>query len=131
MGSEANESRNGERRRRANVIGGRRHRHVVKVSPEEEALLLQVAAAQGITVPRLLVESALSAEAGETPTERRNAVAELFKLIRLMAAISNNVNQIARHANATGEVAADVRATLDAVRRTAERANTAIEGLTY
>src|SRR4051794_9659558 len=72
------------RRRRANVAGGRRHRHEVKVTPEEEARLLLLAEAQGVTVPRLLVESALSA-AGETPAERRNAIAELFGLHRLLA----------------------------------------------
>ena len=32
-------------------------RHVVKVSAEQEARLLEVATAQGMTVPRLLVEA--------------------------------------------------------------------------
>ena len=41
------------RRRRANVAGGRKHRHAVLVTPEEEALLVQRAEAQRVTVPRL------------------------------------------------------------------------------
>ncbi|MFC6853906.1 MobC family plasmid mobilization relaxosome protein [Aquipuribacter hungaricus] len=117
------------RRRRANVVGGRQHRHEVKVTPEEEALLLQAALAQGVTVPRLLVEATLSSAVGETPTERRNAMVELFGIHRLLAAVSNNVNQIAKATNATGEVHEDLVQTLRAVRRTAERVDTAIDGL--
>ena len=35
---------------------------------------------------------------------RRNQLAELLAMRRRMATISNNVNQIARHANSTGEM---------------------------
>ena len=119
------------RRRRANYVGGRAHRHEVKVSPEEEALLLQAALAQGVTVPRLLVESALTADRGETATERKQLAAEMFKAVRLLAAVSNNVNQIARHANATGEVSAETAATLTAVRRVVARVEDAIDGITF
>ena len=82
-----------------------------------------------VTIPRLLVESALASATSETPTERRNAMAELFALHRLLAAVSNNVNQMARATNATGEVQAEMSATLDAVRRTAVRIDDAIDGL--
>lgn len=121
--------RRASRRRRANVAGGRQHKHEVKVSPEEEGVLLRLAAEQHITVSRLLVESALMSGATETPTERKNAIATLFGLHRLLASISNNVNQIARATNATGEVQTELRATLDATRRTAERIDRAIDGL--
>ncbi|WP_459348608.1 ParA family protein [Arthrobacter halodurans] len=67
----------------------------LKVSPEEEALLLRAALAQGVTIPRLLVESALTADRSETATERKQLAAEIFKAIRLLAAVSNNVNKIA------------------------------------
>lgn len=117
------------RRRRANFEGGRRHRHEVKVSPEEEARLLRLALEQGVTVPRLLVESALASEAGETSTQRREAIAELFRIHRLLAAISNNVNQMARATNATGEVQAEMVSTLAAVRRTAQRIDDAVDEL--
>lgn len=117
------------RRRRANAPGGRQHRHEVKVTPEEEAVLLRLALAQEVTVPRLLVESALAAETGETSTERRNAIAELFRVHRLLAAISNNVNQMAKATNATGEVQQDLVETMRAVRRTAGRIDEGIDGL--
>lgn len=116
------------RRRRANVEGGRQHRHEVKVTPEEEGRLLLLAGEQGVTVARLLVESALSGSA-ETATERREAMAELFAVHRLLAAVSNNVNQIAKATNATGEIQAELVETLRAVRRVAERIDTAIDGL--
>lgn len=117
------------RRRRANVAGGRQHHHKVKVTPEEEGVLLRLAEAQRVTVPRLLVESALASATSETPTQRRDAIAELFRLHRLLAAISNNVNQMAKATNATGEVHAELEETLRAVRRTAVRIDEAIDGL--
>lgn len=117
------------RRRRANVDGGRQHHHKVKVTPEEEGMLLRLAKAQHVTIPRLLVESALASESSETPTQRKQAMVELFALHRLLAAISNNVNQIARHANATGEVEPATVSTLAKVREVAERIDAAIDGL--
>lgn len=129
MGEETPGGRLFARRRRANVDGGRQHRHEVKVSPEEEGMLLRIAAAQHVTIPRLLVESALSSATSVTPTERRNAMAELFAIHRLLAAVSNNVNQMARVTNATGEVQSELSVTLAAVRRTAERIDAAIDGL--
>ena len=113
------------RRRRANVAGGRLYKHEVKVSPEEEAGLLLRANAQGVTIPRLLVESALAERAGETATERREQLAELFRLHRMLAALGNNLNQIARAANADGTVPNELRTelahTMTAVRASAER----------
>lgn len=117
------------RRRRANVPGGRQHRHEVKVTPEEEGMLLRLAEVQHVTIPRLLVESALAAERGETVTERKQILTELFALHRFLAAISNNVNQMARATNATGVVHGDLRVTLAKVRETAERIDTAIDAL--
>lgn len=128
MSAEAPRRRQLARRRRANVEGGRPYRHEVKVSPEEEGVLLRLAGEQGVTVARLLVESALTAGT-ETPSERRNAIAELFALHRLLASISNNVNQMAKATNATGQVQDELEATLLAVRRTAERIDAAIDGL--
>jgi hypothetical protein len=106
------------RRRRANAPGGRHHKHEVKVTPEEEALLLQLAAAQGITIPRLLVEAALARDRGETLTERRDTLTELFRVRRLLAAVSNNVNQIARAVNSGETVGDELTHTLRAVRAT-------------
>jgi len=129
VAEETSSARRFTRRRRANVAGGRQHFHKVKVTPEEEGVLLRLAEAQRVTIPRLLVEAALATESTETPTERRNAMAELFALHRLLAAVSNNVNQIAKAANATGEVNGELVETLRAVRRVASRIDDAIDGL--
>jgi Bacterial mobilisation protein (MobC) len=53
-----------------------------------------------VSVPRLMVESALSGI--ETPTDRRRLVAELFETRRLLATVANNVNQLAHSANISG-----------------------------
>jgi len=117
------------RRRRANVTGGRQLRHEVKVSEAEEAVLVALAEAQHMTVPRLLVEAALASPAGETVTDRREAMAALFGVHRLLAAVSNNVNQIARATNATGQLQAETGQTLAAVRRVADRIDRTIDVL--
>jgi DNA replication initiation complex subunit (GINS family) len=99
------------RRRRANVGGGRMHRHEVKVSPEEEAQLLALAEKHRVTIPRLLIEAALN-ENSESPSERRDQFMQLSTLQRLVGTVANNINQIARHANATGEVPAEAAASI-------------------
>lgn len=114
-----------QRQRRANVPGGRRHYHRVGVTPEEEALLLQRATAARVTIPRLLVESAL-AEQGETATDRASHLTELFHVRRLLAAVSNNLNQIARATNATGEIQAELDETLRAVQTVSARVGAAL-----
>jgi uncharacterized protein (DUF1778 family) len=115
--------------RRTRIEGGRVGRHNVRTSPEEEGQLQRLARAQGVSVPRYLVESGLAMEAGETITDRRATIAKLFELHRLLAAISNNVNQIAKATNSTGERQAETTATLDAVRRIAERIDAAVDEL--
>ena len=74
----------------------------VKLTDEERDELRARAAELGMSVPRLLVESALSG--AETPTEHRRLVAELFETRRLLATVANNVNQLAHSANISGQV---------------------------
>lgn len=116
------------RMRRANVAGGRRFAHQVKVTPEEEAALLVRAEEQGVTVARLLVESALAGGA-ETAAQRRNLVVELFGVHRLLGTIANNVNQIAKATNATGEWQEQTTAAMVAVRRTCDRIDALVDEL--
>lgn len=118
------------RRRRENVAGGRMHRHEVTVTPEEEGLLLRLSLEQGVTIPRLLIEAATTEHAAETATDRRALLTELFGLHRGVAAVGNNLNQLTRGANATGEYSAELRHTLAAVRRQMIRIDEAIDGLT-
>lgn len=119
------------RRRRANAPASspRVVTHKVKANAEEEARLLQLAEAQRVSIPRLLMESALAVPVGETPTERRNAIAELYQVHRLLAATSSNINQLAKVANSTGDVPAEAAATIAAMRVTAAKIDGVVERL--
>jgi len=118
------------RRRQANEVGGRSHSHRVKVTAEEAAALAQRAEERGVSVPRLMVETALADPArSQTAAERQEAMVELFAVRRLLAAVSNNVNQLARQANSTGQVPAEAAATIAAARRLAGRIDGAIDEL--
>ncbi len=116
------------RRRRANSPAGTKKRRDVWVTAEEEAALVARAAREKVTVPNLLLTAALS-EGSETPTQRKAAMAELMAIHTLLARVSNNVNQIARHANAGNEFPRDASAALAYVREVAMRIDRAIEGL--
>lgn len=92
----------GPGRRRARGSESRQMQIQVRLSEAEREQLRDRADARGVSVPRLLVESALQGR--ETPTERRAMLAELFALRRLVATVANNVNQLARVANISGQV---------------------------
>lgn len=100
----------------------------MKLTEEEQARLLGLAEAQEVTIPRLLVESAL-ASTGETPARRRQAMVGLFEIRRLLANVANNVNQLARIANISGEVPSALDRVLVELRGLAERIDEAIDGL--
>lgn len=101
------------RQRRENVDGGRRHRHEVKVTPEEDTVIALAARDQGVGWVRFVVESAVAvARAGndgtgpETATVRRNRITELFALRHVIAEAALgawraevNINQIAKRVN--------------------------------
>jgi hypothetical protein len=116
------------RRRRANAPAGTKKRRDLWVTAAEEAALVARAARERVTVPNLLISAALS-ESSETPTERKAAAAELMALHTLLARVSNNVNQIARHANAGDEFPQDARVVLAYVRDVAIRIDRVVEGL--
>lgn len=109
--------------------GGRRHKHTVRLSDEEQELIVARAAAAGVSVPRLLVESALAGDA-QTASERRALTTEFLGARRLLAAVGNNVNQLAMAANATGEIPPEIGATLHAVARVTARLEAAVADLT-
>ncbi len=93
------------RRRAPNEPGGRQFRHEVKVTADEEARLVVLAQQQRVTIPRLLVSSALSRDTAQiTVEQQRELLTELFAIHRLLANIANNVNQVAKAANSTGVV---------------------------
>ena len=89
--------------RRGREAEPRRVYQQVKLTEDERDQLRSRAGELGMSVPRLMVEAALSGV--ETPTERREWIAELFEDRRLLATIANNVNQLAKAANISGQVA--------------------------
>lgn len=111
--------------RRDNAPGGRKKKVEVYVTESEKAALAARAVSHGVTVPRLLFDGAF-AEAGESAHERRALATELLGIRTLLGAVSNNVNQIARHANATGEFPEDAAATVAAARRLMVRIDEAV-----
>ncbi|WP_200933679.1 plasmid mobilization relaxosome protein MobC [Arthrobacter sp. Leaf141] len=116
------------RRRRENTPAGSKKRRDLWVTVEEEAALVARAEREKVTVPNLLLSAALS-ERNDSPTERRAIMAELMQLHNLLARSSNNINQIARHANATGEIPAETAEALKHLRSVAMRIDRAIDGL--
>lgn len=118
--------------RRRNVKGGRVARHIVKVSPEEEGQLLALALQYKVTVPKLLVDSALAggaAAAAANESVRHEVIAQMFATHRLLAGLANNVNQMAKATNATGSVQAEMVATLAKVREVADRIDRFVDEL--
>ena len=95
------------RRRRERQALPREAEQKVRLSLEEKRRLRERAGELGVSVPRLMVEAALSGV--ETPAQRRAWVAELFELRRLLATVANNVNQLAKVANTSGELPAGER----------------------
>lgn len=126
--TEMNERRLFGRQRRANAEGGREKSYRVYVTPEEDAQLRARAVVADVTVPRFLFESAMNADV-ETTTDRKQAIAELFALTRLMATVSNNVNQLARYANTEGMFPQEAHAVVDEYRELAGRVQGAIDRL--
>nr|AXV46417.1 mobilization protein C [Arthrobacter sp.] len=116
------------KKRRENSPAGTKKRRDLWVTAEEEAMLVARAAREGVTVPRLLIGAATS-ESVETPAERKQAIAELFTVQRLLANVANNVNQLARHANSGDEFPAEAAATLAYVKKLTFRIEDAVDRL--
>ena len=118
-----------DRKRQANINGGRKHPVQLKLSVAEKTALKIHADELGVSIQRLLVESTLSSFQGETLTERRDLLTALFQLQRGLAAVGNNINQIARAANVTGEIKGDLDASLTLLRASVGRIDDALESL--
>jgi len=111
-----------DRRRRQLKRAGsvRGVRHVVRVDGDQEARLQARADERGITVARLLVESALAGGA-DAAAVKAATMADLFMVVRLLGQVGNNVNQLARVANATGRLPPEVPAAAAALTRATTR----------
>jgi len=84
----------------------------VRVSDAERAALRRRAGELDVSVSTLLVESALADDdaGGGWPARRRAAAARRHELVeilecrRLLATVANNVNQLAKAANISGDL---------------------------
>lgn len=117
----------GGRQRR--VPGGRDKQFLVRVTEKQHAMLLAKAAVYGVSVQKLMVESALSSVAevaADNAATRAEVIANLFNTQRFLASIANNVNQIARATNASGELPLEMR---DDLRMSLRRSRDAVRHL--
>lgn len=118
-----------DRKRQANVVGGRPVRLNLRLSEAEYSALKLAATELSVTVPRYLKEAALATSRGETLTERKALLQHLFELQRQLAAVGNNLNQLTRAFNVDGTVGSDLARTLDAVRQSVATVNDTLESL--
>src|SRR5699024_3494622 len=95
-------------RRRENSELPRSGRYVVKVNVEEQAALLRLAAHQNVTVQRVLVESALRPDTSVSLANLQELSTTLIGLSQQISAVGVSLNQIAKVANASGEVPVDL-----------------------
>jgi hypothetical protein len=114
--------------RQAGVRGGRAIAHKVKVKVEQEARLQRMAAEQGVSVARLLVEATLAGD-GWTPTQRRGVVRELLAARRDLAGLATNVNQLARWANTVERFPREALSRLERIDAAVAQLERAIAGL--
>ena len=107
----------GRLRRRA---GGRRRIVKVLLSPEEEAWVVPKAAAEGLSVQRFLVESALP-EGRSSLLARRALYREFFAARRDLSGACTNLNQLADLGNQRRAVPTGVEASVADVKAAMER----------
>lgn len=92
----------------------------VRLTPAEVAEVERRAADAGLTMSRFLAESGLVADR-RTVGERRALYAALQAAKRTVAGAATNLNQLARVANSTGRVPAEVPAAAVELALVAER----------
>lgn len=121
MNADQNPSR---KRRRAS--SPRAHGVLVRVSDSERERLRFLASERGISVPALLMTSAL-AGSSEDALRWKILTDELQQALRLQSRIGTVLNQIARHANTTGDVLPQVNRILARL----DKATAAIEAVVF
>lgn len=121
--------------RKPRTSGPHRHYHVT-VSADEDAELVVRAAGARVSVPRLLVDSALS-DVGESggggfaaDGERVAALyGDVARVLRKLSGVATNLNQIARVANAGGGVQPGIGPAIDRVQTLSDRIETVLAEL--
>jgi hypothetical protein len=87
---------------------------IVRLSTDEHDALQRRAVDAGVSVQRYLLEAGLSGVAGDGAARRR-AERELIATRGVLRAAGNNLNQLAKWANANGALPSHLEATLTQV----------------
>ncbi|NYJ76496.1 plasmid mobilization relaxosome protein MobC [Allobranchiibius huperziae] len=114
--------------RRRRTEGRRPHRTVIRHTDEEWARVQAMAQVQGVSVPRLY-ERALLAGDVVVASKLTSLREEMHGPRRLLANVANNLNQMARVANVSGEVATaqQLEAALHTLHQQVDRLNGLLE----
>jgi hypothetical protein len=125
-GSAGRRGRQGRQRR---ADGGRKKYVQVKATEEEYEALKAKADQLGVSVPRLLMQSALYSGGGTLP-ERHALYRELAALRIQLIKLGTNMNQLAHHANANeGELRPEMGPALTAARTLIQRTEAVMAAL--
>lgn len=116
-----------QKRRRKN-IDGKVIRVNVSMSEVERAALYRIELETGRTASEILVSSALSSEYG-SPVDRRALASSLLQLRYELSSVGNNLNQVARHANSTGELQPEIHDLVAEIKQQLNTINEALEEL--
>jgi len=79
--------------------GGRTHVLYVRITDEEDRRIRSLAAQEGLSAQRFLIETALSGSA-QTAALRRHAAVEMRATRSILRGVANNLNQLTKWANA-------------------------------
>ena len=114
-----------QRRSSRMVNGERRERVVVYLSVEQAQLLRMRADNLGISMSRVLVDSAFrQVECGEIDAgSLRESVVLLREYRRKLEGMATNLNQVAKHANTVSQVPADFGVVVEAVNQLVDEVN--------
>lgn len=99
------------------------------MSEMERAKLLKLEAQTGLSPSAILVDAALGTGDPASLQLRKQELATLLELRYLVATAANNINQVARHQNTTGEMASNGRAAVQEAREVMARIVDVIEEL--
>jgi hypothetical protein len=81
------------------ALGGRHHILYVRVTKEEDRQIRILAAQEGLSAQRFLIETALSGSA-QSAALRRHAAVEMRAARAILRGVANNLNQLTKWANA-------------------------------
>lgn len=116
-----------QKRRRKNLSG---QRVIMKLTMTdvERAQLRRMEVQTGRSAQEILLSSALSSEP-ISPVERRALASSLLQLRYELSSVGNNLNQVARHANSTGELQPEIHDLVAEIKHQLNTINEALEEL--